>query len=89
MHAALKYYLFTALLQKEGWLTPAYVGVNENGIIQYLSKEAPQKGIAIEVVQGFALPGFQNAHSHAFQYAMAGLAENHPAGAHDEFWTWR
>ncbi len=89
MNAELKYYLFTALLQKEGWLTPAYVGVDESGIIHYLSKEAPKEAIAIEVVQGLALPGFQNAHSHAFQYAMAGLAENHPIGTDDDFWTWR
>ncbi len=36
----------------------------------------------------FKLPGLTNAHSHAFQRAMAGLAEvqNDPA---DSFWTWR
>jgi len=65
------------------------VGVEEDGIISYLSNQAPEQGIAIEAVDGFALPGFQNAHSHAFQYAMAGLAENHPSGTRDDFWTWR
>jgi len=85
----LKYFLFDALLQKEGWLTPAYVGVDESGIIRYLSKEAPAEPVALEIISGFALPGFQNAHSHAFQYAMAGLAENHPVGTQDDFWTWR
>ena len=89
MKPVLKYYLFTSLLQKEGWLTPAYIGIDETGIIQYLSKEAPQQAAAIEVVEGLALPGFQNAHSHAFQYAMAGLAENHTLGTDDDFWTWR
>ncbi|HQW80413.1 MAG TPA: formimidoylglutamate deiminase [Pseudomonadota bacterium] len=36
----------------------------------------------------FVLPGLVNAHSHAFQRAMAGLAERqtHPG---DSFWTWR
>jgi formimidoylglutamate deiminase len=43
----------------------------------------------IEYVHGYALPGFQNAHSHAFQYAMAGRAETHKAGASDDFWSWR
>lgn len=85
----LKFYGFSSLLQKEGWLTPAYVGVDENGIIRYLSRQAPADAIAMEVVQGFVLPGFQNAHSHAFQYAMVGLAENHPIGTDDDFWTWR
>jgi len=85
----LKYFHFSSLLQKECWLTPAYVGVDANGIIQYLSNKAPHEAIAIEAVQGFVLPGFQNAHSHAFQYAMAGLAENHPVNTADDFWTWR
>lgn len=89
MKSELKYYQFTSLLQKEGWLSPAYVGVDENGIIRYLNSVPPAESLAIEAVQGFALPGFQNAHSHAFQYAMAGLAENHPAGTSDDFWTWR
>jgi formimidoylglutamate deiminase len=38
------------------------------------------------------LPAIANLHSHAFQRAMAGLAERRvddPAGAHDSFWTWR
>ena len=86
---AINYFKFKALLQKESWLEPAYVGVDENGLIQYLSDHAPENGIAIEAVEGFSLPGFQNAHSHAFQYAMAGLAENHLTGTPDDFWTWR
>jgi formimidoylglutamate deiminase len=83
------YYRFDSLLQKEGWLTPAYVGVDAKGIITYLSANPPTEAFACESVKGFALPGFQNGHSHAFQYAMAGLAENHPAGTSDDFWTWR
>jgi len=85
----LKYFQFSGLLQGEGWLSPAYVGVDEKGTIRFLSDSPPAGSTAIEYVAGFALPGFQNAHSHAFQYAMAGLAENHPAGADDDFWTWR
>ncbi len=34
------------------------------------------------------LPGMPNLHSHAFQRAMAGLAEYGGAGP-DDFWTWR
>jgi formimidoylglutamate deiminase len=85
----IKYYHFSSLLQKTGWLSPAYLGVDGSGVIQYLSDKPPTEVIAIESVQGFVLPGFQNAHSHAFQYAMAGLAENHAAGTQDDFWTWR
>jgi formimidoylglutamate deiminase len=40
------------------------------------------------VSSGWRLPGVANLHSHAFQRAMAGLAERqtHPS---DSFWTWR
>ena len=36
----------------------------------------------------FSLPGIPNIHSHAFQRAMAGLAERKSDRA-DSFWTWR
>jgi len=36
----------------------------------------------------FVLPGLVNAHSHAFQRAMAGLAERR-GHEEDSFWTWR
>src|SRR5579872_2674571 len=84
----IKYFRFAGILQQEGWLSQACIGVDENGHIQYLSQQSPQ-GATIEAIDGFALPGFQNAHSHAFQYAMAGLAENHPSAIADDFWTWR
>lgn len=49
-----------------------------------------EKGsIEIETINGFALPGFRNSHSHAFQYAMAGMAERHAPGTTDDFWSWR
>lgn len=85
----LKFFRFSALLQKDGWMEPAYVGVNDDGLINYLADQPPAFGVATESVLGFALPGFQNAHSHAFQYGMTGLAEVHPAGVDDDFWSWR
>jgi formimidoylglutamate deiminase len=37
-----------------------------------------------------AIPGMPNAHSHAFQRGLRGRAERPgPAGATDDFWTWR
>lgn len=83
----LKYFQFTSLLQKEGWVSPAFVAVDDDGIIKTISSQKPEE--KIERIDGLAIPGFQNAHSHAFQYAMAGLAENHLAGTDDDFWTWR
>ena len=41
-----------------------------------------------ERLDGVVLPGLPNLHSHAFQRAMAGLAERSGPGT-DSFWTWR
>ncbi|MBS0431451.1 MAG: formimidoylglutamate deiminase, partial [Proteobacteria bacterium] len=43
---------------------------------------------ATEMRYRFVLPGMPNLHSHAFQRAMAGLAERRGQNA-DSFWTWR
>jgi len=49
---------------------------------------APHVPFVRQVDGGWELPGIANLHSHAFQRAMAGLAERqtHPE---DSFWTWR
>jgi formimidoylglutamate deiminase len=41
-----------------------------------------------QVLAGPVLPGLVDAHSHAFQRAMAGLSERREAGE-DDFWSWR
>ena len=79
---------FRALRRADGWMSPAYVSVDGRGIIKDISQVSPENA-APENVNGFALPGFQNAHSHAFQYAMAGMAEKHDLNAVDDFWSWR
>ena len=38
---------------------------------------------------GPVLPGVVNAHSHAFQRAIAGLTEYGAASGQDNFWSWR
>src|SRR5688500_18602225 len=84
-----KYFHFKSILLSENWLTSAYVGIDEDGLIQSIAPDLPAGTLSIEEVNGFAIPGFQNGHSHAFQYAMAGMAERHPQGAKDDFWSWR
>lgn len=84
-----KTFHFKALLQSTGWISPAYIGVDHHGIIQHISRETSNDAFPVEEVNGFAVPGFQNAHSHAFQYAMAGMAEKHDVNALDDFWSWR
>lgn len=84
----IKAYRFKGLLQKDGWLMPAYVQLDEQGKLVEVSKKK-QLGIRYSNINGFALPGLQNAHSHAFQYAMVGLTEQHDLGNRDDFWAWR
>jgi formimidoylglutamate deiminase len=48
----------------------------------------PSQTPAFERVDGIVVPGMPNAHSHAFQRAMAGSAE-YRLSARDSFWTWR
>ena len=46
------------------------------------------RNLVDETPRGWALPGIANLHSHAFQRAMAGMAERQTDPA-DSFWTWR
>ncbi len=80
----MKSYRFKALLRNHGWLENVCVSIDEHGKITSISQDENADAIYID---GYVLPGFQNAHSHAFQYAMAGLAENHAGD--DNFWSWR
>ncbi len=85
----MKTYYFKGILQQAGWLKNASVTINSEGIITNIASFDPTD-TSLEIINGFALPGFQNAHSHAFQYAMAGLAEKHEVqGRQDDFWGWR
>lgn len=83
----MKTYQFKGILLNDGWLENAYVTVDSTGTILTISQEAVGD---CETFNCYALPGFQNAHSHAFQYAMAGLAEIHSVSqTPDDFWSWR
>ncbi|MDG6347805.1 formimidoylglutamate deiminase [Luteimonas sp. 8-5] len=48
----------------------------------------PQRPLATPTDAGWRLPGIPNLHSHAFQRAMAGMAERQ-TDPEDSFWTWR
>lgn len=60
--------------------------VDERGMIAEVGNTAHQP---TKVLRDAAiLPGFINAHSHAFQRGLRGLGETFPEGA-GSFWTWR
>ena len=87
-----KIYHFKGILQNEGWLMNPFIKVDDQGIITAITTTIPEEDKPlVQSVDGYALPGWQNAHSHAFQYAMAGIAENsnHSLSVQDSFWSWR
>ena len=76
---------FKGLLQADRWYENTTLTTNHQGIITDISSDNEDSAY-----RHYALPGFQNAHSHAFQYAMAGLAELHaPNQKKNDFWSWR
>lgn len=51
---------------------------------------APADAARVELGRKFILPGFVNAHSHAFQRALRGRTEFlAPGHERDDFWSWR
>ncbi len=85
------YYRFELLWSDQKWFQPAFVKTDAHGIITEVSSTPDQTWPTPPVsIEGWALPGFCNGHSHAFQYAMGGLTESLPeVGVHDDFWSWR
>jgi formimidoylglutamate deiminase len=79
------YFADEALLPT-GWAARVRVEVGANGDITSVTSGAAAEGA--EHLSGPLLAGMANLHSHAFQRAMAGLAEVRGA-PDDDFWSWR
>jgi len=71
----------------QGWARDVHAAVSEQGFITAIDSSAPAAAHA-ERIEGIVIPGMPNAHSHAFQRAMAGNTE-YRHSARDSFWTWR
>ena len=79
-------YRFTTAWLPGGWRRNVVISVDPAGDIVDVSPD--DVVTTARLINGAAIPGMPNVHSHAFQRAMAGLAERR--GAHDDsFWTWR
>jgi formimidoylglutamate deiminase len=79
----MKNYLAREALLPGGWKRDVRISVENGEIVEVVSGE--KNG---ETLAGPVLPGVANLHSHAFQRAMAGMAETRGPGE-DDFWTWR
>lgn len=76
---------FASALLPSGWADDVRVTIAD-GRLAAVTPGVPVK--AGDDRHGVAIPGMVNLHSHAFQRAMAGLAETRGTAA-DTFWTWR
>jgi formiminoglutamate deiminase len=76
---------FAEALLESGWASDVRIEVAEGTITSVQAGARPAAG---EERHAVGLPGMPNLHSHAFQRAMAGLAEVR-GPSDDTFWTWR
>lgn len=71
----------------DGWTNNVMLSIGHDGIITDIKAETAPNN-AEEQAKGPVAPAIANLHSHAFQRAMAGLAEV-SGSSEDSFWTWR
>jgi len=82
-------YQIEHLHQPEGWLSPGYLEIGDDGVIVRVSRNRLGDREAVKLA-GYGVPGLSNLHSHSFQRALAGRTEfvtSHRA--EDNLWTWR
>ncbi len=78
----MKNYFAESLWGPQGWTRAAHLAVDAGRVV------ATPADAGAERLGRYVLPGMPNLHSHAFQRAMAGLAERQ-TNPGDSFWTWR
>jgi len=79
-------YFAPRALLADGWAHDVRLNVDDVGYLSHVEVGAAPEGCTR--LAGDVVPGMVNLHSHAFQRAMAGLAEV-AGNPQDSFWTWR
>jgi formimidoylglutamate deiminase len=83
-------YLAPAAWINGRWAHDVLLVAGADGSWTEVLPDAPQaRRAGAAVLRGPVLPGLVNAHSHAFQRAIAGLTERAGSGEQDDFWSWR
>lgn len=70
----------------DGWSDNVRISIADGQIAAIESGSQMESG---DSRVGFVIPGLCNAHSHAFQRALAGHTEQRSPAGRDNFWTWR
>ncbi|MXZ29106.1 MAG: formimidoylglutamate deiminase [Gammaproteobacteria bacterium] len=81
----MKELLFSKMLTDKGWSRNVLVEIDSQGMIRRI--DADMNGAQAQMIGGVAIPGVPNAHSHAHQRLLAGLAET--GAGRDSFLRWR
>ncbi|MEM9028043.1 MAG: formimidoylglutamate deiminase [Pseudomonadota bacterium] len=77
-------------LLPSGWADDVTLEIAEDGRIGRVDVQLPpERSAPVDHTVGILLPAPVNAHSHAFQRAMAGLTERRGPDPSDSFWSWR
>jgi len=89
-NGSMKTLLASEAMLPEGWARDVAILIDDSGSITDVHAQQAQDktGVHTEYAGGPVIPGMANLHSHAFQRAMAGLAERMDT-PEDNFWTWR
>lgn len=69
-----------------GWSDDVRIEIAAGSIASVSAGSQAQSG---DTVAGVVIPGLCNAHSHAFQRALAGHTEQRGPAHRDNFWSWR
>ena len=70
----------------DGWADDVRIDIEGGRIASLAADSAPESG---DTPVGLVIPGLCNAHSHAFQRALAGHTEQRSPAGRDNFWSWR
>ena len=73
-------------LLKSGWADQVRIELKDGQISGIRANATAAPG---DTTVGYVIPGLCNAHSHAFQRALAGHTEQRSPSGRDNFWTWR
>lgn len=76
----------TKALLPKGWADDVRLEIESGQISRVSTGVKAERG---DVAASCLIPGLCNAHSHAFQRALAGRTEERSPAGRDSFWTWR
>ncbi|MES2972034.1 MAG: formimidoylglutamate deiminase [Pseudomonadota bacterium] len=72
------------------WASDVLLEAGDDGLWRSVTPNAPAELQRTATrLAGPVIPGLVNAHSHAFQRAIAGLTERRGSTGSDDFWSWR